>query len=183
VHQYTIFNTDQIKLKHRDKLNFACEAWTKQSQRSMDTTTGFGPTMCGEWSQADTDCTQYINNVNTGTRWEGTLQASDHTGEVLLPQCPLQSSACSCDKANADPSNYSDAYKKWLYQFAIGQMDAFEAGWGWFYWTWETEKATQWSYRRGREAGILPKKAYERDWKCPGSETGLEQFGGLEENY
>ncbi|KAF1828478.1 glycoside hydrolase [Decorospora gaudefroyi] len=184
VHQYVIFNTDQIKLKHRAKLNFACEGWTQQSRRSMDTTTGFGPTMCGEWSQADTDCTQYINNVNTGTRWEGTLHSTSSTASVLAPQCPLQSAQCSCDAANADPKDYSDEYRRWLYQFAIGQMDAFEAGWGWFYWTWETERATQWSYRRGREAGILPDKAYERDWTCPDNGIqGLDEFDGLAENY
>ncbi|KAH7066503.1 glycoside hydrolase superfamily [Paraphoma chrysanthemicola] len=183
VHQYVIFNIDQLSLKHRDKLNFACEAWTKQSQRSMDRTTGFGPTMCGEWSQADTDCTQYINNVATGTRWEGTFNTGNASTSILVPQCPLKTSACSCDKANEDPANYSADYKKWLYQFAIAQMDSFEAGWGWFYWTWETERATQWSYRRGLAAGILPKKAYERDWKCPKNSGDLDTFGGLAEYY
>ncbi|KAI9878331.1 MAG: hypothetical protein M1823_006972, partial [Watsoniomyces obsoletus] len=92
VHQYVIFNIDQLSLKHRDKLNFACEAWTKQSQRSMDRTTGFGPTMCGEWSQADTDCTQYINNVATGTRWEGTFNTGNASTSILVPQCPLKTS-------------------------------------------------------------------------------------------
>ena len=29
----------------------------------MDTKTGYGPTMVGEWGQADTDCTPYVNNV------------------------------------------------------------------------------------------------------------------------
>jgi glucan 1,3-beta-glucosidase len=177
VHQYVIFNTDQIKLKHRDKLNFACKAWTQQSERSMDTSTGFGPTMCGEWSQADTDCTQYINNVNKGTRWEGTFNTGDPKSSVLKPMCPLQTNECSCNGANADPADYDEGYKKWLLQFAIGQMDAFEAGWGWFYWTWETEKATQWSYRRGREAGILPKDARDRGWTCPSNGLdGLEEF-------
>lgn len=175
VHQYVIFNTDQLSLKHRDKLNFACKAWTLQSKRSMDRTTGFGPTMCGEWSQADTDCTQYINNVATGTRWDGTINSGG-------PQCPLKTSECSCDKANGDPASYSPDYKKWLYQFAIAQMDSFEAGWGWFYWTWETEKATQWSYRRGIAAGILPKKAYERDWTCPAGDQ-YDTFGSLAEYY
>ncbi|OAK96905.1 glycoside hydrolase [Phaeosphaeriaceae sp. SRC1lsM3a] len=182
VHQYVIFNTDQLSLKHRDKLNFACKAWTVQSTRSMDKTTGFGPTMCGEWSQADTDCTQYINNVGTGTRWEGTFNTGNPKSSVLVPQCPLKTSACNCDKANEDPSKYSAEYKKWLYQFAIAQMDAFEAGWGWFYWTWETEKATQWSYRRGLEAGILPKDAGGRDWTCPKG-TDYDAFSGLEEYY
>ncbi|KAH4162701.1 hypothetical protein HBI62_140390 [Parastagonospora nodorum] len=182
VHQYVIFNIDQLSLKHTDKLNFACKAWTQQSKRSMDKATGFGPTMCGEWSQADTDCTQYINNVATGTRWEGTFNTGNASTSVLAPQCPLKTAACSCTKANEDPANYSDGYKKWLYQFAIAQMDSFEAGWGWFYWTWETEKATQWSYRRGLEAGILPKKAYDRDWKCPDRNT-YDSFSGLEEYY
>jgi glucan 1,3-beta-glucosidase len=183
VHQYVIFNIDQLSLKHTDKLNFACKAWTQQSKRSMDKTTGFGPTMCGEWSQADTDCTQYINNVATGTRWEGTFNTGNASTSVLAPQCPLKTSACSCSKANEDASSYSDGYKKWLYQFAIAQMDSFEAGWGWFYWTWETEKATQWSYRRGLEAGILPKKAYDRDWKCPQGTDGYDTFTGLDEYY
>jgi glucan 1,3-beta-glucosidase len=183
VHQYVIFNVDQLSLPHRDKLNFACAAWTQQSLRSMDKETGFGPTMCGEWSQADTDCTQYINNVNVGTRWEGTFDTGNLSTAILKPQCP-EEGKCSCDPANADPSTYSDQYKKWLYQFAIGQMDSFEAGWGWFYWTWETERATQWSYRRGLAAGILPKKAFERDWKCPSDGVGgLEQFDGLPEYY
>lgn len=183
VHQYVIFNVDQLSLAHRDKLNFACAAWTQQSLRSMNKKTGFGPTMCGEWSQADTDCTQYINNVNIGTRWEGTYDTGNVSTAILKPQCPEQGK-CSCDPANADPSTYSDQYKKWLYQFAIGQMDSFEAGWGWFYWTWETEKATQWSYRRGLAAGILPKKAYDRDWKCPSDGlSGLDTFSGLPEYY
>lgn len=183
VHQYVIFNIDQLSLGHRDKLNFACAAWTQQSQRSMDTSTGFGPTMCGEWSQADTDCTQYINNVNVGTRWEGTYDTGNTSTSILKPQCP-NSTQCSCDPANADPSTYASDYKKWLYQFAIGQMDAFEAGWGWFYWTWDTEKATQWSYKKGMAAGILPKTAYGRDWTCPDNGVeGLDEFSGLPEYY
>ncbi|KAF2624632.1 glycoside hydrolase family 5 protein, partial [Macroventuria anomochaeta] len=183
VHQYVTFNVDQLSLGHRDKLNFACSAWTQQSVRSMDKTTGFGPTMCGEWSQADTDCTQYINNVNIGTRWEGTYDTGNSSTAILVPQCP-ESGKCSCDPANSDPSTYSSDYKKWLYQFAIGQMDAFEAGWGWFYWTWETEKATQWSYRRGLAAGILPKMANDRDWTCPDNGVdGLDTFSGLPEYY
>ncbi|KAF2116980.1 glycoside hydrolase superfamily, partial [Lophiotrema nucula] len=162
VHQYVIFNTDQISLNHTDKLNFACRGWTAQSKRSMDTTTGFGPTMCGEWSQADTDCTEYINNVNIGTRWEGNMDTGNASTSILSPQCPLKSSTCSCDKAIADPSDYSDAYKQWLYQFAVAQMISFEYGWGWFYWTWDTEKATQWSWKKGVAAGILPSKVYDK---------------------
>ncbi|CAI6331684.1 unnamed protein product [Periconia digitata] len=185
VHQYVIFNIDQLSLTHTDKLNFACKAWTQQSLRSSDTETGFGPTMCGEWSQADTDCTTYINNVNIGTRWEGTYNTGNSSTSILKPQCPARDASCSCAKANEDPGSYSDAYKRFLYQFAIAQMESFEAGWGWFYWTWETERATQWSWRRGIEAGILPKKVTDREWTCPDKVEDLEDFGkaGLSENY
>ena len=181
VHQYVIFNVDQLSLNHTDKLNFACAGWTAQSKRSMDKTTGFGPTMCGEWSQADTDCTEYINNVNTGTRWEGNYDTGNASTSILKPQCPGGQS-CSCAGANADPTKYSDAYKKWLYQFAIAQMISFEYGWGWFYWTWETEKATQWSYKLGMKAGILPDKVWNRSFNCS---SNLDDFAklGLPETY
>ncbi|KAF2744776.1 glycoside hydrolase family 5 protein [Sporormia fimetaria CBS 119925] len=182
VHQYVIFNVDQISLKHTDKLNFACRGWTAQSRRSMDKTTGFGPTMCGEWSQADTDCTQYINNVGMGTRWEGTYNTGNASTSVLKPHCPSFDASCSCEKARQDASQYSDVYKRWLYQFAIAQMISFEEGWGWFYWTWETEKAVQWSWRKGMRAGILPEKVWERGFDCP---SKLEDFekAGLSEFY
>ena len=107
----------------------------------------FGPTICGEWSQADTDCAVYLNDVNTGSRWEGTLPTGDPTTSVTSPDCPPNSGTCSCDKANADPGSYSDDYKQWLMMYAEAQMASFEAGWGWFYWTWVTESATQWSWK------------------------------------
>lgn len=64
-------------------------------------------------------------------------------------------------------------------------MNSFEAGWGWFYWTWKTERATQWSWEKGMEAGILPKKTWERDFECPESPGDLEDYGkmGLAESY
>lgn len=167
VHQYVIFNNDQIKLNHADKLNFACKGWTAQSVRSMNRATGFGPTMCGEWSQADTDCAPYLNDVGIGSRWEGTLNTGNSSTHVLEPQCPTNNSpVCSCDGANADASSYSAEYKDWLLKFALAQMESFEYGWGWFYWTWRTEKNAQWSWKLGMEAGILPETVYDRSWTC-----------------
>lgn len=61
-------------------------------------------------------------------------------------------------------------------------MDAFERGWGWMYWTWDTETAHQWSYKKGLAAGIIPKDPSKRGWKC-GDE--VPDFGklGLPETY
>lgn len=50
--------------------------------------------------------------------------------------------------------------------YAEAQIYAFEKGWGWFYWTWKTEKATQWGWKLGLDAGIVPEKAYAPDFKC-----------------
>lgn len=189
VHQYVIFNTDQIALKHSDKINFACGGWTAQTTRSMNKATGFGPTMCGEWSQADTDCATYLNNVGVGSRWEGTLNMAytpggSSDGNVLDPTCPTDNNPqCQCGPANADPSTYSDAYKQWLLMFAEAQMHSFELGWGWFYWTWQTESATQWSYKAGLAAGIMPKLAYQRDFSCSNSSIPDYSGMGLPEYY
>jgi len=61
-------------------------------------------------------------------------------------------------------------------------MDAFEYGWGWMYWTWQTEDAYQWSYRKGLEAGILPKDVVNREWNCGDSVPDFAA-SGLAENY
>ncbi|KAI0839747.1 glycoside hydrolase family 5 protein [Hypoxylon sp. FL0890] len=180
VHQYVIFNNDQIIYTHQKKVQYACDGWTQQTEQSLDTTTGFGPTMFAEWSQADTDCAYYLTNVGWGNRWTGTYDSGNASTQALTPKCPTQNSSCSCDGANADPSTYSDAYKQFLKMFAEAQMVSFEKGWGWWYWTWDTESAPQWSYKQGLAAGILPSKAYDKDFNC---DSDVPDFSGLSETY
>lgn len=166
VHQYVIFNENQIDFSHQKKIQYACDGWTEQTQQSMDTSTGYGPTLFAEWSQADTDCAKHLTNVGWGNRWEGTLDSGDPKTSVLTPRCPTKNNQCSCAQANADPSKWSQDYKKFLKMFAEAQMHSFEKGWGWWYWTWKTESAPQWSYEAGLKAGVLPEKAYSRDFNC-----------------
>ncbi|KAI6711218.1 hypothetical protein PZA11_000296 [Diplocarpon coronariae] len=180
VHQYVIFNKNQIDFKHSKKIDYACSDWSSQAEQSMSVSTGFGPTIFAEWSQADTDCAPNLNNVGWGNRWEGTYDAQDDSLDVLSPDCPSQNSLCSCSNANADPSTYSPSYKIFLQMFAEAQMHSFEKGWGWFYWTWATEGATQWSYQRGLAAGILPKKAYAPEFNCSST---VPNFSDLPEYY
>ncbi|KAK2591491.1 hypothetical protein QQS21_010811 [Conoideocrella luteorostrata] len=182
VHQYVIFNQNQIDFSHQKKVQYACTGWTQQAQQSMDRKTGYGPTLFAEWSQADTDCTKHITNVGWGNRWEGTYNTGDKSTSVMTPRCPTLDSSCSCAKANADPSQYSDQYKKFLQMFAEAQMHSFEKGWGWWYWTWKTENAPLWSYEAALKAGIMPTKAYSRDFNC---NVDVPDFSksGLAENY
>lgn len=180
VHQYVIFNSGQIVYNHTEKVDYACTGWTEQAEESMSTSTGFGPTIFAEWSQADTDCAPNLNNVGWGNRWEGTYDSGDSSTDVLSPDCPTTGSSCSCTLANAAASSYSSTYKQFLLMFAEAQMSSFEQGWGWFYWTWITEDATQWSYKLGMEAGILPAKAYSRDFNCSST---VPSFSALPETY
>lgn len=182
VHQYVIFNQNQIDFSHQQKVNYSCTGWTQQTVESMDTSTGYGPTIFAEWSQADTDCAKYLTNVGWGNRWEGTYSTPDRGSAVTSPGCPTKDSRCSCSNANADPSQWSAPYKQFLQMFAEGQMHSFEKGWGWWYWTWKTESAAQWSYEAGLKAGILPAKAYQRNFNC---DTTIPDFAasGLPEYY
>ncbi|RKF53865.1 putative glucan 1,3-beta-glucosidase D [Golovinomyces cichoracearum] len=179
-HQYVIFDKNLIVFNHSKKIEYACEEWSSQAQQSMSTSTGFGPTIFAEWSQADTDCALNLNNVGWGTRWTGTYNHGDPDLDALTPACPLKNAKCDCTNANADPQNYSNTYKQFLQTFAEAQMASFEKGWGWFYWTWKTEAATQWSYQLGLEAGILPKKAYAPEYSCSSS---TPNFAELPEYY
>jgi glucan 1,3-beta-glucosidase len=164
-----------VGLKHADRITYACKDYKDAIGASMNTGTGFGPTMTGEWSQADTDCTKWLNGVDTGARWTGTFDE-----EKQGPKCPTLDGQCSCDQANADPSTFSADYKLFLKTFAEAQMSAFEAGWGWFYWTWKTESAPLWSYQAALQGGFMPPVAYTRDWDCSQAIPG---FGSLAEFY
>ncbi|KAJ5899359.1 Glycoside hydrolase superfamily [Penicillium taxi] len=175
-HQYTTFNTGEIVLNHTRKIELICSSWYTMIEAINSTTNGWGPTICGEWSQADTDCGKYLNNVGRGTRWEGTYDTSSTT-----QYCPTaDAKTCSCDDVTADVSTYSSTYKKWLLTYAEAQMSVFETAMGWFYWTWRTESAAQWSYRTAWKNGFMPSKAYTRTFKCGDT---VPDFSGLSEVY
>lgn len=75
---------------------------------------------------------------------------------------------------------YSNDYKKFLQTYAEAQMSAFETAQGWFYWTWRTESAAQWSYRTAWKNGFMPQKAYAPAFRCGDQ---VPDFGDLEEFY
>jgi glucan 1,3-beta-glucosidase len=162
-HLYSIFDDGLIGLNHGARVSFACDSWTNTISAGMG---GFGPTMVGEWSQADTDCAEYLNGVGNGPRWTSA--------------CPTHNSQCSCTQANADPSTFTADYKLFLKTWAEAHMFAFEKSWGWFYWTWKTESAPLWSYQAGLQGGFMPPIAYQHDWTCT---QGVPGFGSLPEFY
>jgi len=179
-HQYQIFNVGQLKLPHADKINLACSGWTGIMTVSNNPSTGWGPTMNGEFSQADTDCTPNLNNVGAGSRWAGNLNTNTGAGAVVVNTPSCATPPCSCAMANANPSTYTSSYKQFLQMYAEAQMHSFEQAQGWFYWTWKTETATQWSWKLGLAAGILPQKAYQPSFRC---DSDVPDFSDLPDSY
>lgn len=174
IHQYLVYDDDLLSMEHSEKVNFACTTWQQQTQLSMNS---FGPTITGEWSYADTECALYQNGVGVGSRWNGSFDGGK-------PVCPVQDkSQCSCTQANVQPESYSAGYKQFLSTFLQAQMDSFGGGsYGWFHWTWKAdgENAPQWTYKRGLDAGFLPKNINDRSWNCG---VDVPDFAGLPEWY
>jgi glucan 1,3-beta-glucosidase len=90
--------------------NTPCTAWGALMNTSM---AAFGLTAAGEWSNAVTDCGQWVNGVNLGTRYEGnyTGSSSPRVG--------------SCTPWT-DWQSYSDSTKKAIQVFAEASMDALQ---------------------------------------------------------
>ncbi|KAK0124705.1 hypothetical protein ONS95_009648 [Cadophora gregata] len=174
VHEYTIFDSGLLALPHKDRISFACKTWAAQITAGISPSTGFGPLMVGEWSQADTDCAVYLNGVGAGARWTGHFFGSKQ------PACPTQNNQCNCDMANADSSTFTPEFKLFLQTWAEAQMSTFEKTLGWFYWTWKTENAPLWSYQAGLQGGFMPALAYERGWDCT---KPIPDLGSLPEFY
>ncbi|KAJ1323933.1 glucan 1,3-beta-glucosidase [Microdochium nivale] len=166
VHQYIIFDNYLIGFTHKEKIDYACDFITKDVSGSP-----FGPTMVGEWSQADTDCTLHLNGVFNGARWNGTFFNNGFA-------CPTKDERCDCSMDRTDPADFSKEYKLFLQTWAEAQMSAFEKTWGYFYWTWKTESAPLWSYEAAWKNGFMPKLAYEKSWKCG---DPVPSFGALPE--
>lgn len=186
LHEYTIFNSDNLKYTHSAKLEFACNNWAGLIVESTNTETGHGPTIVGEFSMADNDCTKWINSVNDGARWDGTYESKYNVSDaVLYPDCAT-SNNCTCTPSNQDPSTYGSAYKTFLSQYGQAQMQVFEqnGGWGFIYWTWDVEStaSSQWSYKKALANGLLPDKAYDRTYNCSTTATDFVSLG-LAESY
>ncbi|CZT50443.1 related to glucan 1,3-beta-glucosidase [Rhynchosporium secalis] len=173
VHEYTIFDNALLQFSHTKRIEFACGGWVDQLKGGLNPSTGFGPTMVGEWSQADTDCAKYLNGVNNGARWVGKFMKGS-------PACPTQDGQCSCEMANAPSSTFSKEYKVFLQTWAEAQMSTFELSWGWFYWTWKTESTPLWDYQAGLKGGYMPAVAYQRSWNCS---QPVPSLGNLPEFY
>ena len=136
-----------------------CTTWGKLINDSM---TDFGMTSAGEFSNAVTDCGLWLNNVNEGTRYEGTYSVDG--------PWPSQGSCTEW----TDWQNWDQQTKDATMTFAMASMDALQ---NWFFWTWKIGASSRsgqvespaWSYQLGLEQGWMPKDPRQAVGACGNS--------------
>ncbi|ESK94612.1 glycoside hydrolase family 5 protein [Moniliophthora roreri MCA 2997] len=145
-HQYQIFSNAELARSPEDHVQFAC---TMKDTISEYSATNLW-TVMGEWSNAATDCTKWLNGFGRGARWDGTYQQAD------------MRAFGSCDGYTGNMSGFSDEYKAFLRRYWEVQVEIGESAQGWVFWTWKAENSDDWSYQRGLEGGWIPKDPKNR---------------------
>jgi len=133
------------------------EGWVTHLEASCSFADGVAnytlPTFTGEFCLAVTNCQKYLD------------------GGFHTPYEPPSVSEQACAYYNSDWVTYSDAYKEFLGQYFLAQIDAFEYGAngvGWFMWTMKTENncAPEWDFIFLLEHGIIPADLCNREKFC-----------------
>lgn len=144
-HFYQIFTPDLIRLDLEGHISTACAtAGTIQAANKA--------TMVGEWSSALTDCAKYLNGRYTGSRFEGDFGNVPET----IGSCAGKSSGTVEALSLEDKTN--------IRRFNEAQLDAYESGIGWVYWTWKTEGAPEWDMQAQLAAGLFPQPLTDRQF-------------------
>lgn len=144
-HSYQVFVPEDIVRSLQEHISAACGLGVLLQQTDKWT-------VVGEWSAARTDCADHLNGVGRGSRWEGSIPI----GYGPLGSCEGLSSGTV--------ANYSIKQKVESRKFIEAQLDSFEQGAGWFFWTWKTEGAPDWDMRDLLENGLFPQPLSTR--KC-----------------
>ncbi|KAJ2655278.1 hypothetical protein IWW48_005617 [Coemansia sp. RSA 1200] len=148
-HTYHVFVKDRLTLSRDGHLKATCD-----DARSVY---GFNTrlwTITGEWSLATTDCARWLNGFGKGARWDGSMQ-----WEMNGPVYP----GATCSGQNSI-SAWDSPTRIFFRQFAEAQMDAYEAGSGWFFWNFKTEEADDWNYIKLAQNGLVPNPPTDRHY-------------------
>jgi len=108
------------------------------------------PTWTGEFSLSVTECTKYLS------------------GGYMIEYIPPDNDPSLCEFYNNDFSTYIDEYKSFMKDFFLAQIDAYERGAGWIFWTGKTENnsSPEWDYLFLLQQGIMPADLCSRDTYC-----------------
>lgn len=86
-------------------------------------------TVIGEWSNALTDCAEWLNGRGVGARWAG--QWGDASDQHVFG---------TCTGYTGDYSTFSQNYKNQMRQYFEVQIEVGEQVQGWIFWTWKVRR-------------------------------------------
>lgn len=144
-HHYEVFDSGLLALDASSHVRTACN-FASDHIETCDKWT-----IVGEWTGAMTDCAKYLNGKGIGARYDGT-----YPGSSLIGSCDGKSVGSVDTLSGEDRDN--------LRRFIEGQLDAYEKGSGWLYWTWKTEGAPEWDMQQQIAGGIFPNPVVDRQF-------------------
>jgi len=115
-HPYMCFGDSTNNAPLAQQVSLPCSLWAAEVNTSWSQ---FGVTTAGEWSLAINDCGLYVNGVNQGTRYEGTL--AGYTGSI-------GNITGGCNYWN-DWQSWTPEMKSDFEQLALSTMDALQVPW------------------------------------------------------
>lgn len=142
-HHYQVFSQGELERDIDQHIETAC-SWGRAATQESHWN------VVGEWSAALTDCATWLNGVGRGARYSGDYE-----------NCPYID---SCE-SYLDYGTWSDEYRTNVRKYIEAQLDAYEQGAGWIFWTWKTENAIEWDFSRLTKAGIFPSPVTDRTYQ------------------
>jgi glucan 1,3-beta-glucosidase len=133
-HEYQVFSAGELLRTLDQHIQYACSLGQQMRGETLWR-------VVGEWSAALTDCTPWLNGVGRGARYEGQLDNSPYIG--------------SCQGIN-DINTWSQQKLVDTRRWIEAQMDAYDQGNGWIFWTYKTENSLEWDMGRLIKAGLFP---------------------------
>lgn len=141
-HQYQVFSVGELQRTYDQHVEVACNIGRSYSQENKWRVTG-------EWSAAFTDCAPMLNGVYRGARFDGTYQNGQALGTCQ-----------GINDINAWPEDKKQATRRYV----EAQMDAYDQGSGWIFWSYKTESTLEWDVRRLIENGLFPQPLDNRQY-------------------
>ncbi|KAG0679951.1 exo-1,3-beta-glucanase [Pichia californica] len=139
-HRYEVFDTTQLREGidgHITSVRLLTEKFLSVPRVQI----------VGEWSAALTDCAKWLNGVGRRARMDNTF-----AGDGFIAEC-----------------RYSNDYSKMTREDRINtrrlieaQLDIYNQTNGFFFWTWKTENAVEWSMSTLADIGLFPVPLTER---------------------
>ena len=149
-HQYQIFTPEEVSRSPSDHVKHACEK-VGSKLAGVDKTA-----IVGEWTGAQTDCAKWLNGYGKGARYDGTF-TGPQGGSYYVGSCDGKYTGSAAALSNDDKKN--------LRSYVEAQLDAYEKGGGWFFWTWKTESAPEWNLKDLLANDLFPQPLTDRQNK------------------